>query len=280
MVAPIGPRCVECGAGVSGRYCSHCGEAVTHHDYSLKHVAEEALEAVAHVDGRVFSTFRALVLEPGALASNFLAGRRKSQMGPVQLFLVCNVLYFLIQPFSVAAPFTSTLRMQTTLRPWSALARRIVADKIGARHVTPDEYARQFDEAAHLQGKTLVIIMVPIFALGMWALYRRKRFYAEHLVFAFYTYAFMLLWMGVGTIIIKRPILSAFGHGWSGDHIDAAVSTFIAAPFALYLFAALRRTYAESRYLTLLKASLLSVWAVAALTLYRFILFFTTLYAT
>src|SRR4051812_2429719 len=167
MVAAIGPRCVECGADVSGRYCAQCGEAVAHHDYSLKHVAEEALETVAHVDGRVFSTFRALILEPGLLAVNFLAGRRKSQMGPVQLFLVCNVLYFLMQPFSAAAPFTSTLSMQTTMRSWSGLAGRMVTERIAVRHLALEEYARHFDETAHLQGKTLVIIMVPIFALGV-----------------------------------------------------------------------------------------------------------------
>jgi len=280
MVAAIGPRCVECGADVSGRYCAQCGEAVAHHDYSLKHLAEEALETVAHVDGRVFSTFRALILEPGQLASNFLAGRRKSQLGPLQLFLVCNVLYFLMQPFSAAAPFTSTLGMQTTMRSWSALARRMVADKIDARHVTPDEYARQFDETAHLQGKTLVIIMVPVFALGVWVLYRRRRFYAEHLVFAFYTYAFLLLWMGVSTIVVKPPLLSALKHGWSGDFLETAVSTFIAVPVALYLFFAVRRTYPASSLMTVFATVLLSVWAVAVLTFYRFILFFATFYAT
>lgn len=280
MVSPVERRCVECGAGVSSRYCPECGEAAARHDYSLKHVAEEALEAVAHVDGRVFSTFRRLVLEPGLLAKNFLAGRRKSQMGPVQLFLICNVLYFFMQPFSMAAPFTSTLTMQTTMRSWSALAQRKVADKIEARRVTPEEYARQYDEAAHLQGKTLVIIMVPIFALGVWALYGRSRHYAEHLVFAFYTYAFMLLWMGVSTVLLKWPLISALRRGWSGDLLEIAVSTVIAVPFALYLYAALRRTYAESRLLTLVKAAVLSAWAAGVLTIYRFILFFTTFWAT
>jgi hypothetical protein len=280
IVSQVEQRCVECGARVSSRYCPECGEATARHDYSLKHAAEETLEAVAHVDGRVFSTFRRLIIEPGVLASNFLAGRRKSQMGPVQLFLICNVLYFLMQPFSVAAPFTSTLTMQTTMRSWSALARRKVADRIEARQVTSEEYARQFDEAAHLQGKTLVIIMVPIFALGVWALYHRKRFYAEHLVFAFYTYAFMLLWMGVSTILLKWPLISALRHGWSGDLVELAVSTFIAIPFALYLYAALKQTYAESRPVTVLKAAALSAWAVGVLTIYRLILFFTTFYAS
>ena len=65
-------RCVACGADLSGRFCAACGEAATHHDYSLKHFGEEALETFAHLDGRVFSTFRSLIARPGLLASNFL----------------------------------------------------------------------------------------------------------------------------------------------------------------------------------------------------------------
>jgi hypothetical protein len=266
-------RCVACGADLSGRYCPACGEAAGHHDYSLKHFAEEALEALAHVDGRVFSTFRSLVSRPGLLASNFLAGRRKSQMGPVQLFVACNVIYFLMQPLTIFAPFTSTLRIQTKERAWRHLASAMVASKVAARHVTAAEYTRAFDEAAHLQGKSLVILMVPVFALGAWALFARKRrFYAEHLVFAFYLFAFLMLWMGISTLALTKPVLLGLPDTWS--------DVLITLPFVMYLFAAARRTYAESRVQTAFKALLLSGWAVAVLTAYRFLLFFTSFYAT
>jgi hypothetical protein len=274
-------RCVACGADLSSQYCPECGEAAGHHDYSLKHFAEEALETLAHVDGRVFSTFRSLLARPGLLASNFLAGRRKSQMGPVQLFVVCNVMYFLIQPLTVFSPFTSPLGIQTTARPWHRLASAMVASKLAARQVTTAEYARAFDESAHVQGKSLVILMVPLVAFGAWALYgRRRRFYAEHLVFAFYIFAFLLLWMGISTLALTRPVLFALRHGWSGGVIEMTASTVISLPFVMYLFAAARRTYAESRWRTAFKTLLLSGWVVAVLTAYRFVLFFTSFYAT
>jgi hypothetical protein len=276
-----GARCVACGADLSGRYCAACGEVANHHDYSLKHFAEEALETFAHLDGRVFSTFRSLVTRPGLLASNFLAGRRKSQMGPVQLFVVCNVIYFLVQPFTVFSTFTSTLDIQTTMRPWHRMASAMVASRVAARHVTLAEYTHRFDETAHLQGKSLVILMVPLFALGVWALYgRTRRFYAEHLVFAFYSFAFLMLWMGVSTLALSPPVLFGLGHGWSGDLIETTASAIISLPFTIYLFAAGRWTYAESPGRTGIKALLLSGWTVAVLTAYRFLLFFTTFYAT
>jgi hypothetical protein len=274
-------RCVACGADLSDRYCPACGEAAGHHDYSLKHFAEEALEAIAHVDGRVFSTFRSLIVRPGLLASNFLAGRRKSQMGPVQLFVVCNVIYFLLQPLTVFSPFTSTLGIQTTERPWHRLASAMVASRVAARQVTTAEYAREFDEAAHLQGKSLVFLMVPLFAIGAWALYgQSRRFYAEHLVFAFYVFAFLMLWMGISTLALTKPVLFGVRRGWSDGAIELTASTMITLPFVLYLFAAARRTYAESNGRTAWKTLVLSGWAVAVLTAYRFVLFFTSFYAT
>jgi hypothetical protein len=279
-MAPLS-QCVACGADLSGQYCSACGEAAGHHDYSLKHFAGEALETLAHVDGRVFSTFRSLVTRPGLLASDFLAGRRKSQMGPVQLFVVCNVIYFLIQPLTVFAPFTSTLRIQTTERQWHRLASAMVASKVAARQVTTAEYARAFDEAAHLQGKSLVILMVPLFAFGAWVLYgRRCRFYAEHLVFAFYIFAFVMLWMGISTLALTNPVMLGFRRGWSANLIEAIATAVISLPFVIYLFAAARRTFGESPWRTAFKTVLLSGWTVAVLTTYRFILFFTSFYAT
>jgi hypothetical protein len=171
--------------------------------------------------------------------------------------------------------------MQTTERSWSPLARRLVAARIEERHLSPEEYARRFDDNAHLQGKTLVIIMVPIFALGAWALFgSARRFYAEHLVFAFYTYAFLLVWMGVSTLAARWPIVSAIRHGWPGDLVENLFSIFVTVPFAVYLFFAARRTYADSSLRTLIKTVALTAWAVAALTVYRFILFFTTYWAT
>src|SRR3954467_14066080 len=128
-----GARGVACGADLSGRYCAACGEVANHHDYSLKHFAEEALETFAHLDGRVFSTFRSLVTRPGLLASNFLAGRRKSQMGPVQLFGVSTATFFLVQACTVFSTFPSTLDSQTTMRPWHRMASAMVASRVATR---------------------------------------------------------------------------------------------------------------------------------------------------
>ena len=73
------------------------------------------------------------------------------------------------------------------------------------RHEEIKEYAAHFDETAHLQGHSLVMLMVPLFAIGVWALHPRgRRFYGEHLVFSFYAIGFLLLWMTVVTVPISQ----------------------------------------------------------------------------
>jgi hypothetical protein len=123
--------------------------------------------------------------------------------------------------------------------------------------------------------------MVPLFAFVAWALFgRRRRFYADHLVFAFYLFAFLMLWMGISALALTKPVLFVLRHGRSDGVIEMTASTVITLPFVIYLFAAARRTYAELRWRTAFKPLIVSGWAVAVLTAYCFVLFFTSFYAT
>lgn len=277
-------HCVGCGAAVTGRYCVDCGEHTEPHDYSMTHLVKEVLESTAHLDGRVFTSFRSLLTCPGQLTTDFLAGRRKTRMGPVQMFVVCNVLYFLFLPLALQIPFTSTLRMQTENRSWRVMAKRMVDAKVADRRQGIEEYAPRFDEAAHLQGHSLVMLMVPLFALGVWAMHPRARsYYAEHLVFSFYAVGFLLLWMTAVTVPISQVYrLGVLATWWpqNGLVLEAVLDMPIALGMIAYVATASRRGYADGWPAAIAKAVLLAGWLIVCLTIYRFILFFTTFYAT
>ena len=69
--------CPTCGIAQYTRYCGTCGERrLGHHDLTLVGLAEQVIEAVGHVDGRIFRTFRALLVTPGALTAAYLSGAR------------------------------------------------------------------------------------------------------------------------------------------------------------------------------------------------------------
>jgi hypothetical protein len=199
------------------------------------------------------------------------------------MFLVANLIYFILQPFSGFVPFTTPLNIQTRAFVWSGLADRMVSARLDSRSTTRDDYRHRFDETAHLQGKTLVIIMVPLFALAAWAMYRRARpFFVEHLVFAFYAFAFLLIWVGVTAVLETRLIAMAARHGYrpGPDLIERGSSAAALVPFAVYLYLASRRVYGQSVRMTLLKAVSLAAWLIVVMMAYRMILFFTTFYAT
>src|SRR5690606_21479332 len=88
---PAGTRasCPSCGAGLTGRYCAECGERSTGRaDLSLLAFLKDALYELANADSRVWRSLRSLLLQPGRLSEEYLAGRRRPWLGPVQLFLI------------------------------------------------------------------------------------------------------------------------------------------------------------------------------------------------
>ena len=115
-----------------------------------------------------------------------------------------------------------------------------------------------------------------------WALYgRRRRFYAEHLVFAFYIFAFVMLWMGIITLALTRPVLFGLRHGWSDGVIETTASTIVrSAVRDLSVRGGLGGCMPNHARRTAVKTLLLAGWTIAVVTAYRFVLFFTSFYAT
>ena len=95
--APAIHHCTNCGTALTGPYCSHCGQRHhTHPVHSLRHFIQEATEDLTHADSRLWQTVHALLLRPGFLTEEFLAGRRARYLPPVRLYLVVSVIFFLL----------------------------------------------------------------------------------------------------------------------------------------------------------------------------------------
>ena len=89
--------CENCGAMLTGPFCSQCGQH--HHEHpvhSLRHFLQEATEDLTHADSRLWLTLRALLFRPGLLTREFLGGRRARYLPPVRLYLVVSLLFFIV----------------------------------------------------------------------------------------------------------------------------------------------------------------------------------------
>ena len=283
--------CVNCATPLSARYCPACGERrASERHYSLSHFLAEAVEVFTHADNNLLRTAKLLVTRPGQLTAEFMAGRRKLYLGPLQIFLIMNLLLFLLESYIPHGPFAPTLKEITySGQPSSlekvthsgapgTLAQRMVAAKLAAGQISPDNLEEKFDHAVKLNSKSMVIIMVPMFALGLALLQIRQRtFFVRHLVFAFHFYAFVMVF-GCSLDIFETLL----NHlPWYGFKIFAEHYLFVVtfSVVFVYLLSAVSRVYQQSRPMAILKTSFLSVLVFVILYIYRFILFVVTLHS-
>jgi len=87
-------RCLNCGTVVTGRHCAQCGQASDVHVLSMKEVFGDVMHSVFHLDSRVWQTLRLLVLRPGELTREFIAGRHQQYLPPFRLYLVVSLFFF------------------------------------------------------------------------------------------------------------------------------------------------------------------------------------------
>ena len=93
---PAHPRvCLNCGAKLSGPYCSQCAQQDIEYHRSFYHLAHEVVENLFHFDGKFFASVAWLLARPGKLTVEFNAGRRQSQVPPLRFYLFVSVLFFL-----------------------------------------------------------------------------------------------------------------------------------------------------------------------------------------
>ena len=92
--------CANCGAPLSGEFCSACGQRHEPHVHTLGHFASEAFESVTHADSRLWRTLGYLLVKPGHLSREFFDGHRVRYLPPFRLYLVISLLFFLVAGMS------------------------------------------------------------------------------------------------------------------------------------------------------------------------------------
>ena len=142
-------RCPTCGRPRAGNFCAHCGERrLGPHDHTLRHFLGQMLEALTHADGKIFLALRTLLARPGLLTADCLRGRRKPYIAPLQNFLICNLIFFLLHPLIDSNTLTTDLHTQMQYTWHKETARALVTARVAARGVTMEAYTKEFDIAA------------------------------------------------------------------------------------------------------------------------------------
>jgi hypothetical protein len=88
-------RCLNCGARLTGPYCSECGQHA-HVHRTLSSFFHDFAHGVLHFEGKIFRTLPMLVWKPGELTRRYIDGQRASFVSPIALFLFCVFLMFAV----------------------------------------------------------------------------------------------------------------------------------------------------------------------------------------
>jgi hypothetical protein len=95
-------ECQNCGAAVSGRYCSACGQVADVRIPTLGHVLIDALGDILSFDSRLWRSLSTLAFEPGRLTNRYLEGQRAKYTPPFRMYLMASLVFFIL--FSVTRP--------------------------------------------------------------------------------------------------------------------------------------------------------------------------------
>jgi hypothetical protein len=92
-------HCENCGAELTGRYCSQCGQAGVDYRRSFGSLLMDAADAFFNLDERFLRTFGLLLLKPWCLTIEFIEGKRARHVHPLRVYLIASVSFFLVINF-------------------------------------------------------------------------------------------------------------------------------------------------------------------------------------
>jgi hypothetical protein len=216
-------------------------------DLSLKHFFAHSLHELTHLDSKIFVTLRYLFTRPGFLTQEYVAGRRLHYVKPLSLLLVACAVFLLAD----------------SVRPvnrWNIL-RMTQDDKTGrlnagwekmaaATHQPKEVIVEHVAETMHKMGTATQLANVLAMAVVL-ALFYRRRYFTEHLVFACHFLVFNFL-----VLVLLSPVMPMAEH----IHIKTAwlrLLWWLVVPNAVYvgyLFLALRHVYGQGAAITAFKA--------------------------
>lgn len=88
--------CLNCGAEVEDRYCTHCGQENKNPQETVRHFITHFVSDVLHIEGNFWSTLKTLFARPGKLSQEYVIGRRMKYLNPVKMYLFTSFIFFFL----------------------------------------------------------------------------------------------------------------------------------------------------------------------------------------
>lgn len=248
----------------------------------MRRYLAEISAAVTLVESKVLRSVWLVVSKPGYLSSEYLRGRRVRYLKPLQLFIFLNVVYYFSLTLFSATTFTTPLATQLHMNNYyPGYANSQVSQKLQKEQISYGTLEKKYNEKTSVLSKTLIFLLIPIFAFLFYALFfKERRYVVEHAVVATHFWSFSLILLGVILPLLSVLLIrlsKALNISAAYVTNDAVVSSVLQVCFAIYLFIMLHRVYAASRWYCAATALAIAWSFFHIVWLYRFFLFELTL---
>ena len=274
-------KCVSCGNLFTGFYCSLCGEKVViKKERTIKHFLGQVFSAFTFADNKAWKTFMYLFTKPGILPKRFVQGQRKVFIAPLPFFLLINLIYFFINPLDT---FNSRLVSQLGGQPYSGLIQGYAELAMQNSGLSQQVFESTYNSSSENISKSILLLFPILFAFPLWGLFHKRSSYLfDHLMLSISFMSFVLLGLLllfplliIGLFYIIGQLGGAADFDWNGYMITLTSLTL----FGIYLTAAIKNFYEVNLKRALLATAILLVAFAILMYLYRFILFFLTIWS-
>jgi hypothetical protein len=263
--------CPNCGHQLHDEpFCSQCGQQ--NHDLRVpfKHLLGELLESTLHLNSKSFKTIVALLLKPGFLTMQFNAGKRRSYVPPLRLYILLSFIFFFILAVrpKEASKNESSNQWEFTFYSipspkFTGLSDKEVDSLLVASDIDTTAFnkymARQVrrmmnnpTEFRNALGKNISYMMfalMPLSAFFIFLLHKKStRYYLDCLIFSIHYHS--LLFILLILFIIVNMIT------------DAGIISIVVLIYSLaYLFLSLKKVYSQNLFRAFYKTVILALLA-------------------
>ncbi len=236
----LGNRCPSCDEPGRGRYCSACGERfLVDHDFSLRHFFLETLpHEVLDIDGKFLRTLRLLLLKPGMLASEYVAGRRQPYVGPLRFYVIAFLLHATLAAW-LAGHGPSVSEHIRESDPTQLLAR-LAASRPSVNWNDPELRATLSERGRWFSEAGTMLIFLGIAALQKLVFYRSGLRYLEHVALSLNVVSFYIV-----ILLFVEILIGIFARVHFADYTVDAQQWVGFTLLPVYWFLAIRRFYGQ-----------------------------------
>ncbi len=181
--------CKNCDGPIleAQHFCSSCGQPAQIHRFGVHDLTHELIHYFTHADKGLFTLLRDLTLRGGAVAREFLDGRRRKHFSPLNFYLIVAAVLVFAMSFQPVPDAANGLRDHPEIT-------RIENPELQAMVMRQLERRTTAIQMLNRYANLLAMAALPLTALVMWLFFRKRGYtFTEHLVAGMYMLGFCLL---------------------------------------------------------------------------------------